>query len=409
VHHKPPRKLGIRHRFRADENPGARSAALSGFVLLWVLSMVSASTASQPGVSLRRPVDFFEFTNGVVVDLSESTAYLMNPRPGLDAVNLHTGELLWQTLAAARPLLQHDGRIIAQAETGSTPNALSLVVLSARDAGRILFEIEVALPEIVQVSVVDRPETAFRATAHMQGERVIIRWSYSRQQIEGAPPGPGEQPVSLQGAVWMEVDSGRHGILALDEAAAASEEGLPNHVEGLIANAPLSGFVWLTGGILAAIERTASGDVTLRRWRASTLEPLPDVDLGDEGFTYRYVSVDGRHALASRRVGAGEADWLWRLYSLESGRQVTQLRQRSAATRFFLTSSHLIHEAAPTRRSVEGGIVQQPRRLRGVDLRTAAESWARPLRDTAYRGPYPPRTGPRNASRSMPWPGGAAR
>lgn len=364
---------------------------LSGFVLLCALSSFAASMTSRSGVLLRRPVDFFEFTNGVIVDLHDSIAYLMNPSRGMDAISLDTGKLLWQTAVAARPLLQHDGRIIAQAETGSTPNALLLIVLNARDEGRVLFEIEVALPEIVEVSVVDGAEGAFRVGAHLQGGRAIIEWSFSRQQIAGAPPGPGEQPLFLNGAIWLEVNSGRHGILAVDQATA--DEGIPDRVEGLIADAQLVGPALLVGDVLAAIERADSGDMILRRWHVDTLEPLPDVDLEGEGFTYRYVAADSRHALASRRAGAGDADWLWRVYSLASGRQVTQLRQRSAATRFFLISSHLVHETAPTRRSLDGGIVEEPRRLRAIDLQTASESWTRPLRDTAYRGSYPPGTG----------------
>jgi hypothetical protein len=241
--------------------------------------------------------------------------------------------------------------------------------------------------------VADGPETSFRLTARTQGDRIIVRWRYSLQPVDGPPPTPGEQAVSLDGSLWIEPDSGRHGILAPD----ASEEentgvvaDLQDPVEELIVSRQLSGSVWLTDGVLASIERTANGNSILRRWQVSPFATLPHVDLSEDGFSYRYVSTDLRHALVSRRAGANTGDWLWRLYSLQSGQLVATLRQPSAATKFFLTPSHLIQEAAPTRRPVGGGFIQEPRRLRAIDLQTARESWTRPLRDTAYRGPQPP-------------------
>jgi hypothetical protein len=399
VYYPFSRNLPAPHRVRADVPSAAGSLVRVAVVLLWVLGVASA--ASRPEVSQHRSADTFEFRNGVIVDVVESRVYLMSPRHGIEALDLRSGELLWQTTSAARPLLLNDGRLIAQAETGTVGNSLPVVVVSARDAGRILLEAEVALPETVQVSVDDGPGTSFRASARLQDNRVIIDWSYSSQQIQGTPPGPGDQGVFLDGAVWMEVDSGHHGILIADDAGTPPGEHLPDDVEELIGQASFSGLAWLTGSVLATIQHNANGDTTLRRWSIDTLESLPDINLTNDGFTYRYVSAGGRHALASRRAGGGEADWLWRVYSLESGRQVAQLRQKSAAARFFLTPSHLIHEAAATQYTVDGVIVRKPLRLRAVELGTALESWTRPLRDTTYRGGYLPSSGlPRNSPSS---------
>jgi len=355
--------------------------------------MIAVTAQSQPASFAGKSEDAFEFTDGVVVDLGDSTAYLMNPRQGIDAVNLQSGKLLWQTTEAARPLVLHDGSIIAQAESGSTPNTLSLVVLSTRDEGNRLSLAEFTLPQIVQVSVADGPETSFRVTGRAQGESVLVRWRYTWQPVDGPPPAPGEQAVSLDGALWIEPSSGRHGIIPPDSSEEKNPgvgEEVQDRVEELIASSQLSGSVWLTDGVLATIERTADGNSRLRRWQVSPFTPLPDVDLSEDGFSYRYVSADLRHALVSRRAGANTGDWLWRLYSLQSGQRVAALRQSSAATRFFLTQSHLIQEAAPGRRPVGGGFVQEPRRLRAIDLQTARESWTMPLRDATYRGPQPP-------------------
>ena len=143
------RNLPAPRRVRADVTSTVGSVVRVAVVLLWVLGVASA--APRPEVSLRRSADTFEFRNGVIVNVAESRAYLMSPRHGIEALNLRSGELLWQTTSAARPLLLNDGRLIAQAETGSVGNSLPVVVVSARDAGQILLEVEVALPETVQV------------------------------------------------------------------------------------------------------------------------------------------------------------------------------------------------------------------------------------------------------------------
>jgi hypothetical protein len=374
-------------------------------VFLWVVGVTPA--ASRPELLLHRSADRFEFGTGVIVDLAESRVYLMSPRHSIDVLSLRSGELLWQTTSAAKPLLLNHGKLIAQAEESSSGNSLPLVVISTHDAGSILSTAEVALPETVQVSIDDGPGTSFRASARSQGDRVIIDWSYSSQQIQGTPPSPDDQEVFLDGSVWIDTDNGRHGILAIDDAGTSPVEGLPDRVRELMERVSFSGSAWLAGNVLATIQHDANGDTLLRRWRTDTLESLPDINLTDDGFTYRYISADGRHALASRRASDGEADWLWRIYSLESGRQAARLRQQSAAARFFLTPSHLIHEAAATQHAQDGVIVRKPLRLRAVDLGTGLESWTRPLRDTAYRGGYLPTTGLPGASPSTPQPGNA--
>ena len=61
----------------------------------------------------------------------------------------------------------------------------------------------------------------------------------------------------------------------------------------------------------------------------------------------------------------------------------------SSALPFFVWGSRLVHEAPPSGRRVDGAWVEEPRTLRAFDLGTGAPAWSRPLRDPAYRGPYP--------------------
>ena len=131
--------------------------------------------------------------------------------------------------------------------------------------------------------------------------------------------------------------------------------------------------------------------VSLKRWDAETGEALADVTLFDNGLNFRSVSADKRHLLASRRDASDSRTWEWAVYSLETGAQVAELRHDTPAAWFFLSGSHLVHETDVTSRLVRDQVVVEPGKLRAVDLENGTEVWSHAIRDTKYRGPYPPR------------------
>lgn len=157
----------------------------------------------------------------------------------------------------------------------------------------------------------------------------------------------------------------------------------------------ISGPLWQVGDVLAAIRRTSGKGrerTILRRWHRETGHPLPEVVLFRRELTFRYVSADSRHLLASTRLDSAGPVWSWRIYSLETGKHVAQVQIPSPAAWFFMTPSSLVHEAPPTGRTLESRVVVEQRlRLRAIDLKTSDELWEWPFRYTAYRGPYPPR------------------
>jgi hypothetical protein len=152
--------------------------------------------------------------------------------------------------------------------------------------------------------------------------------------------------------------------------------------------------VWHAGGVVATIQRvndTGGQRTILRRWRLDTGEPLPDVVLFGRELTFRYPSADSRHLLASTLVETKpQVTYLWVIFSPETGARAAEVRTPSPAAWFFISGSRLIHESPLQRRLVDGDWVEEPRKLRAIDLESGAELWNWPIRYTAYRGPYPP-------------------
>src|SRR4051794_20513062 len=91
----------------------------------------------------------FEFTQGVIVDLTRSVVYMMSPGGRIDAVNLSAGEVTATSTRGAKPLLLYDDVLLAQAEAKDRVDVLRLVGLAAKDL-KPKFEVNVPLPSQIR-------------------------------------------------------------------------------------------------------------------------------------------------------------------------------------------------------------------------------------------------------------------
>lgn len=355
------------------------------------------------GDLVRKTTNAFELRPGVIVDPDRPAVYLMNPRGGIDAVDLSSGTLIWTTAQAAKPLLLYDDLLVAQAEVSGRSGVLRIVWLNTKDMDRAALKADVELPDGVSASIDDGLGTSFRASADMHAGTLIVSWRSSMQYISGAAPPPDVTALDRQaaGVVRIEPKTGGVESLTSGEVSAPPAPRLPDNVARLVESGALPGPLWHAGNVLATITRANGGDsqrVILRRWDRKTGKPLPEVTLANGGLTFRFAAADSRHLLASRQVEAGREKYLWVIFSLETGARVAEVLHHLSAAAFFLSDSSLVYESLPSRQLIDGKWVEEPLSLQAIELKTGAELWGRPVRDTAYRGPYPPavpgRSGP---------------
>jgi hypothetical protein len=343
---------------------------------------------------VRMATNSFEFRPGVIVDPDRSVVYLMNTQGGIDAVDLASGKLLWRTNRAAKPLLGHEELLVAQTEPPVGQPFLRIALLNTREITADPRFVDITLPADVQATIDDGMESSFNAAARIDEGALVLSWRYTYRRITGPPPGPDDQALdrTATGRVRIDIHTGQ--IDPIDDMAALPEPELPAAVIRLKDGQAPPGPVWRVGNVLVAIERaTYEGKqrVSLKRWDAETGEALADVTLFDGGLNFRSVSADKRHLLASRRDASDSRTWEWAVYSLETGAKVAELRYDTPAAWFFLSGSRLIHETNVTSRLVRDQVVVEPGKLRAVDLTTGTEVWSHAIRETNYRGPYPPR------------------
>ena len=96
-------------------------------------------------------------------------------------------------------------------------------------------------------------------------------------------------------------------------------------------------------------------------------------------------------AMASARV-ADKRDWnnyLWSFYDLRTGKALGEVRSHQNYAPFAVLGPVLLHEVQPYERHQDGVDEKVPLSVAAVDLKTGAQLWRHPVRDTRYRGPLP--------------------
>ncbi len=364
---------------------------LVSIVFLMPVMISVAAISRPPADEIDRSAAAFELVPGVLV--GDGVVYSMNPDGGIDALAAGTGELLWSSSRAAKPLALYAGVLIAQPEAAERAGILDVVLLDRLTGGQ-LGTLEMELPEQVWGQVDERLGRSFQARGGIRGRELYLAWQHHQRWAKGIAPRPGEAVENrLDGAYRLDLVNDL--VEAVDpEILRQPAPALPSPVQQMLDSGTLTGQPVRAGVVVAAIASTirdGQAQMLLKRWDLDSEEWLPDVDLVGGSAVIQLPSADDRHLLIGQRVAAGEWDeYGWSIFALENGEFLGQVRSHTSHARFFVHDSVLVHEAPPYGRNVGGQWVEAPRRLRGVALQGGSEVWARPLRDPVYRGPHPP-------------------
>jgi len=358
-----------------------------------ILAMLLSGSSMWAVAGTRAGREPFELRPGVVVDPARPALYLMRSQGGVEAVEPSTGESLWTSAEAAKPLLLDGDVLIAQAESSGDGRQLRIVGLRARDGERVL-DARIALPEGIRASVDGGLGMSFLATARVRGGEVIVAWRFTERPVRGMFEPGNEGGRESSGVVRIEPGTGRVQPATAEDAAAPPDADLPDSIRAMVKSGELRGALWRTNGVVASVGSEPGGRVVLRRWDRHSGRILPEVNLSEGGqLAVRTVSADSRHLLASALAEAGPSSvpqYRWVVFSLETGERLGEVRREEPGAAFCVIGSRLVYESPRSSRTVDGREIEAPITLRAVDLATGAPVWSRPVRDTAHRGPYPP-------------------
>ncbi len=324
----------------------------AALALLLLPAVTCASSHSQ----VNNP-DSLQLSPGVIVDLQQRRLYLMSPENAVEAVNIDAGETVWTSSEAAKPLLVKDGTLVCQAETPEANNTLRLVVLDANQGGERIIATSVKLPEQVRSFINDDVSNKFFAQGIVIDDDSFVAWQHESYPVRGISPRAEAEETGVR--------------LAIDEPRQSSGAVKIDHRSGKVTTlSPRD-----VAKALQEIQPTARTNLT-------GAPPDPS----------QRVSIDGRHTLKSALV-ADDREWekyQWTIVDNSTGESIGQIRSHLSQSGFVVVASQIIFETGAYVRRTEAGIVNEPLMVRAVDLMSGEQVWSRALRDTAYRGSYPP-------------------
>jgi outer membrane protein assembly factor BamB len=345
----------------------------------------SASTVSADEMSTS-----FELRPGVVIAPAAGRLYMMNPQGGIDAIELATGNLLWTTKAAAKPLAVFDDRLAAQADLTHGSGSLPIVLLNAK-SGRAESTISIPTPDGVTPSVDDQMSSSSSVSARVEPDGLLVWWELKRTDVSPLPHVAHIHTDS--GGALINLQNYQTTALASEQVEARRRAKMSAAMRPRLNKGEALYFApQLVDGYFVSVKPGPAGagqHAVLKRWSAGSGEPLPDVELGP-GYIDSSASADESLLLVISKASTSGADYLWSFYAIASGERVAEVRLPQSGQSFFVSHSILIYEAAPANRKAGGSWVYEPLGLCALNLKTGTEIWRRALRDTSYNGPYPP-------------------
>lgn len=334
-----------------------KTMSRSGWALALVAGLLApgVATAQTPGGKAAALHD------GVVIDAARGAAYVMSPQGGIAAIQLSSGNVMWTSREAAKPLLVKDGVLVAQAAPGRD-GVLALVTFDA-SRGTAKDKLGIEVPEGLRASVVDGPTLKFRTEAFEADGTVVVTWT-------------AQDGRRLQGLLAPEVEAPTS-----EETAAVASAAAP-----VTAVAPLRGAARLD---LAARKADPMAFEKAQAQRASSVASVKVAT--SVAAARQLTSLDGRHTVRSERSPEGSLwrSWRWTVTDA-SGARVGTVDAPVSMAPFVVSGNQILYVAQPSARREAGKLVQEPLRLVAMDLSSGMEVWKTALADSKYRGPFPP-------------------
>lgn len=210
----------------------------------WLISTTAALfplvsvAASARGTELKLQAPLV-LPGGGVADHNGKVGFVPNTSGGIDALDLASGKLLWDTKAAPQPLLATADRLLAQKLVPGKANQVRIVVLDTTQKGKQLLESQpVAFPDWVSVGVAHG--RSFGSTARLTDDALLLTWQARAWYAGGARPTPEIERrarKAASGVVQVDLKTGKVRTLQGDSIP----KGMPLTVSAQVRAATVAG------------------------------------------------------------------------------------------------------------------------------------------------------------------------
>lgn len=340
--------------------------------------------------------DVFKLAPGVIVDRAGSRVYTMHQDRSVEAFDLGTGSRVWISDAAQKPLWAAGNTVYAQGFPKPDNGNLHILFLNDADGSLQPETLEVPLPTSVEPQIDEQRGKTFAVHLLGDAQSLLVSWDFLDQSSmpKPWPDAPTPKIVFEQGAALLDPVSEKVEQVSL--SAVSPRSRAPAAVGLLLDTSTLKEPFWLAGTVTANItdsSRAQGGrEIVLQRWDAETGAALQDITLFEGPVVSHMASADQQHYLVATLSGDtvnGVVQYRWSVFSLESGDLAGEFLMNTSAMPFSLAAGSVLLVTPPFGHLVDDTWVEVAPMVRKLDMQSGAEIWARPIRDTIYRGPVP--------------------
>lgn len=202
-----------------------------GWLLLTILSPGAVLAAPAPAPSPPTPAAPPILLPEGIADPSARVGYFSSAGGGIEAIELTTGKVMWQTNEAQRPLLVDGDHLIAQA--GVKRNRLRILRLDLKRKGECDLESDpVVFPAWVVTG--EAPGGSFTAHWHLEKHQLLLDWEASAWYIGKGRPTPEQEKAARKhaaGVAGIDLRTGQVEVRPAEEKEGKPSPALPDLLE----------------------------------------------------------------------------------------------------------------------------------------------------------------------------------
>jgi hypothetical protein len=333
---------------------------------------------------------------GGIADPAGRTGFVASAAGGIEAVDLATGDVLWTTNEAQRPILVVGDRLYAQA--GLKRNRLRVLAFDLTAMGECRLESDpVVLPAWVVTS--DTPTHSFTAHWRLEKNQLVLAW-----EATALPGGRAGQPAPLpdtaerkhaDGVARIDLETGKVELRPAEKAPPAARK-MARQLEKLAVRWQGVTGKTFTAVVLEEAETAASPappagskeqKLVLRSWDLATEEANPPKELlrgkrllVQPTLDERYLCVrDAGVAPEEKGTGEDHKKQDWSVFAVETGELFVRVPFESGTQALTILGPRaFLLMAGPIKGPIDRPFVH-PRSLKAVELKTGKTLWERPI------------------------------
>lgn len=365
-----------------------RSWAFLSTLLFLICSLLSISPAFANSAAV------FELMPGVVIDRESDLIFTMQSGNRVEAFSLTTGESIWSSEEAEKPLWVANDTLYAQTETRSSTGDLSVIALDTRSGRPVPGAFEILLPTGVEPFIDQERAKSFAIQMRSDALDLVVTWFYRDQSAVRVPfPDTTDQPIITETG-GARIDTSNGSVQSVPVESVSRSALASDTVRQLLNSGELVEPFWVAGSIIANVNNQPSGtghrDISLLRWDGQSGDELSLVPVFSGPAVSQMASSDEQHLSIARLSGEsvnGRLQYDWLVYSLESGTRIGSVTMNRSNQPFAVVDGALLHFRPPEGRRAGNEWVEEAPRIQLIDLSTGNILWYRDIRDVLYRGP----------------------